>query len=129
MRSVLLALVLVVVVCLTQSVAIRLPPPRQRAIRRQQSSASAPIATACPTGQAIRSSTDVGSDEAAFIERRIQASQDGWTKWLSNSKGPNLDAADGISGGVSAYTSNTSNLPRVAIAMSGGGLRAMVSTI
>lgn len=68
-------------------------------------------------------SQEINSQEADYIERHRKARQDDWTEWLSSaSPGPNLN----ISGGVQNYTSTLSNIPKVGIAVSGGGYRAML---
>ncbi|CAO1618433.1 unnamed protein product [Sympodiomycopsis kandeliae] len=69
------------------------------------------------------SSQQLGADEADYINRHRQAKKDDWSQWLSSaSPGPNLN----IPGGVDNYTNTESNLPRVGIAVSGGGYRAML---
>jgi hypothetical protein len=76
----------------------------------------------------VRDSTAIGQQEAEYISQHRVATQQAWTDWLTSAQGADLDTKSGIPGGVAAYTKNTSNLPRVAIALSGGGLKAMVSS-
>jgi hypothetical protein len=96
-------------------------------MEKRQQNISAPSASSCPAGQTIRIGTAINQKEADYVRGHTEATQKLWAEWLSSSKGPNLDTADGIRGGVAAYTGNISNLPRVGIALSGGGLRATVS--
>lgn len=64
-----------------------------------------------------------GAEESDYINRHRQARKDDWNTWLSSaSPGPNLN----IAGGVQNYTNTDSNIPRVGIAVSGGGYRAML---
>lgn len=87
-----------------------------------------PAAPSNPPGGGVQyvrdaSSQQLGSDEANYINRHRQARQDDWNTWLSSaSPGPNLN----IQGGVQNYTNTLSNIPRTAIAVSGGGYRAML---
>ncbi|CAO1627995.1 unnamed protein product [Parajaminaea phylloscopi] len=68
-------------------------------------------------------SNEINSREADYINRHRQSVQSSWTQWLSSaSPGPNLN----IPGGVDNYTRTVDNLPRVGIAVSGGGYRAML---
>jgi len=70
----------------------------------------------------------VSSNESDYINRHRTSVQDAWRSWLSSSNpGPGLDGSNGIAGGVQNYTSDVNNLPKVGIALSGGGYRAMVS--
>lgn len=74
----------------------------------------------------IRNATsqEINSQEADYIQRHRSAKQSSWKSWLSSaSPGPNLNS---ISGGVENYTNTISNIPRVGIAVSGGGYRAMM---
>ena len=93
----------------------------------------APSFGTCPTASGnvgfIRNASNhaVGNEEAAYIDKHRTATQATWQTWLSSNPGPNLNGANGIPGGVQNYTSNVDNLPRVGIALSGGGYRAMVS--
>lgn len=69
----------------------------------------------------------VSSNETDYVNRHRASVQNAWTTWLSSSNpGPGLNGTGGIPGGVANYTSNVDNLPRVGIALSGGGYRAMV---
>ncbi|UZJ55172.1 hypothetical protein CBS101457_004492 [Exobasidium rhododendri] len=69
----------------------------------------------------------ISSNESDYVTRHRTAVQTAWQTWLSSSNpGPGLDGADGIPGGVANYTSTLSNLPKVGIAVSGGGYRAML---
>ncbi|GAK62946.1 lysophospholipase Plb2 [Moesziomyces antarcticus] len=64
----------------------------------------------------------LNADEANYISRRRTESQQAWKTWLEDSA--KLDSA--LPGGASNYTSDTDRLPRLAFALSGGGLRAML---
>jgi lysophospholipase len=78
----------------------------------------------------IRSTIDnaVSPNETDYINRHLQATQQSWSEWLSNAApGPNLNTDQGIAGGVTNYTSDLSRLPRIGIALSGGGYRAMIN--
>lgn len=69
-------------------------------------------------------SQEINAQEADYIQRHRTSMQSSWRSWLSsNSPGPNLNS---IPGGVENYTNTISNLPRVGIAVSGGGYRAML---
>lgn len=69
------------------------------------------------------SSNEINSRESAYIVKHRQAKQVDWKNWLSSaSPGPDLS----IPGGVENYTNTISNIPRVGIAVSGGGYRAML---
>lgn len=93
----------------------------------------APSFGTCPTANGnvglIRNSSNhaVSNQEAAYVNQHRTGTQSTWQTWLSSNPGPNLNGANGIPGGVQNYTSNVANLPRVGIALSGGGYRAMVS--
>lgn len=67
------------------------------------------------------SSQALGAGEASYVQRHQTQSQAAWQSWLSANN--TLD----IAGGVQNYTSDLSRLPRVGLALSGGGYRAMVS--
>jgi lysophospholipase len=69
----------------------------------------------------------ISANETDYITRHRTAVQGAWATWLSSSPGPNLNGTDGISGGVTNYTNTLANLPKVGLAVSGGGYRAMVS--
>lgn len=96
----------------------------------------APSMEACPSIDAtttgatngfIRDASDgtISPQEADYVQRHLQATQQAWEDFLkSSSPGPNLDGA--LPGGAANYTSDISRLPRVGIALSGGGYRAMV---
>ena len=72
----------------------------------------------------------VSANESDYVDRHRRATQEAWRTWLSSSNpGPNLDGEGGIAGGVQNYTSSLENLPKVGIALSGGGYRAMVSRV
>ncbi|CEH18904.1 lysophospholipase plb1 [Ceraceosorus bombacis] len=72
-------------------------------------------------------SNALSSGEQDYINRKRSNSQQGWQQWLSSTgAGPDLDGANGIPGGVANYTSAQDRLPRVGIALSGGGYRAMI---
>ncbi|KDN46144.1 putative lysophospholipase [Tilletiaria anomala UBC 951] len=77
------------------------------------------------SGQLRNASTrTLNPDEANYIAQHRAAKQADWTSWLSQSQ-VGLDAA--VPGGFSNYTGgNASRVPRIAIATSGGGLRAML---
>jgi lysophospholipase len=92
-------------------------------------SSYAPTSTACPTGPLVRTSTAINPDESEYIQKHQKSNQLAWVNWLSSSKGPNLDAEGGFQGDLASYLSDVNNLPKVAIAMSGGGLRAQVSKL
>lgn len=87
----------------------------------------------CPTASGtegfIRNASNhaVSNEEAAYIAKHRTATQETWRTWLSSTTGPNLDGTNGIPGGVQNYTNTLDNLPKVGIALSGGGYRAMVS--
>lgn len=68
-------------------------------------------------------SNQVNAQEADYVNRHRQSVQASWNQWLSSaSPGPNLN----IAGGVQNYTNRVEDLPRVGIAVSGGGYRAML---
>lgn len=76
----------------------------------------------CPS-QLVRTanaSVSVAPREAAYIAARRAASADAWRAYLSNS----AVSSAGID--INAFLANTSNLPNVGIAVSGGGFRAML---
>lgn len=93
----------------------------------------APSFGTCPTANGsegfIRDARNhaVSNQEADYVSRHRSGTQQAWQTWLSSNPGPNLDGTNGIPGGVQNYTSTLSNLPKVGIALSGGGYRAMVS--
>lgn len=81
-----------------------------------------------PTNEAdgpghIRDARDhtISANETDYINRHRMGQQTNWMNWLQNTA--KLD----IPGGVQNYTNTLDNLPRVGIALSGGGYRAMVS--
>lgn len=94
--------------------------------RANPSGSYGPDNVACPPIPAggvgyIRPANNVMSNEEAdYVRRHRQNSQQGWRNWLQPK---NLD----IPGGLDSYTSNLTNLPKVGFALSGGGYRAMVS--
>lgn len=105
--------------------------PLMLAARSNPNGEYAPSMVACPTSNGnpgfIRDSRNnaVNSQEADYIQRHRAASQQGWQDWLSSSNpGPALDSA--LPGGVSNYTSDVTRLPKVGLALSGGGYRAMI---
>ncbi|PWN33452.1 putative lysophospholipase, partial [Meira miltonrushii] len=92
-----------------------------------------PSQAACPATQNgntgfIRSTQTnaLSSNETDYIQRHKQSTQQAWSEWLSSSNpGPNLNGD--LPGGAQNYTSDLSRLPRVGIALSGGGYRAMIN--
>lgn len=105
--------------------------PLMLAARSNPNGEYTPSMVACPTSNGnpgfIRDSRNnaVNSQEADYIQRHRAASQQGWQDWLSSSNpGPALDSA--LPGGVSNYTSDVTRLPKVGLALSGGGYRAMI---
>lgn len=92
----------------------------------------APSYGTCPTANGARGfirdarNNVINPTEADYVNRHRTATQQAWRTWLSSNPGPNLDGANGIPGGVQNYTNTISNLPRVGIALSGGGYRAMI---
>ena len=93
----------------------------------------APSFGTCPTANGtvgfIRNASNhaVSNQEAAYVDRHRTGTQATWQTWLSSNPGPDLDGTNGIPGGVQNYTNTIGNLPKVGIALSGGGYRAMVS--
>lgn len=121
--------------------ALALRAVAQIAARANPSGGYAPSRSACPavvssdrqsayTGF-IRSAqgNTLSPNETDYVRRHQQATQQAWTDWLSSSDpGPGLNGGNnGIPGGVQNYTSDLSRLPRVGIALSGGGYRAMIN--
>lgn len=97
--------------------------------RSNPTGAYAPSLAACPSvASLIRSAQSevLCSNETDYIQRHQSATQQAWTDWLrASNPGPNLDGV--LPGGAQTYTSNLDALPRVGVALSGGGYRAMVS--
>lgn len=130
MRVIIIGIALQVLALGCCVVAISLPGTSSIRKRQANTGFYTPTTTACPSGGLVRDTiTTISQEEADYIQKHLEATQSNWTSWLSSSNGPNLDADGGISGGVKAYTSNVKNLPRVAISLSGGGLRAMVRVV
>lgn len=93
----------------------------------------APSQANCPATQNgntgfIRNSQSntISPNETEYIQKHRQATQQAWSQWLSSvNPGPNLNGS--LPGGVQNYTSNLDRLPRIGIALSGGGYRAMIN--
>lgn len=92
-----------------------------------------PSQAACPatqngnTGFIRNSQTNaLSTNETDYIQKHKQTTQQAWSEWLSSSNpGPNLNAS--LPGGTQNYTSDINRLPRIGIALSGGGYRAMIN--
>ncbi len=69
----------------------------------------------------------LNDQERAYVQAHRQRVQADWTSWLSQSIVGLDGGSGGLSGGISNYTSDLSRVPRLGIATSGGGYRAMVS--
>ncbi|KAF9517695.1 hypothetical protein BS47DRAFT_1359473 [Hydnum rufescens UP504] len=82
----------------------------------------APSNSTCPPVlvRTINSSNPLSPDETAFVTGRRNNAVAAWQSYLTNSA-LNLTGFN-----TSAFLQNTSNLPNVAIAVSGGGYRAML---
>ena len=85
-----------------------------------------PAASAQQSPGLIRNATSkqLNQDEQDYINKHRQARQADWRTWLTDKA--KLDGNGGIPGGVQNYTNSLENLPRIAFALSGGGLRAML---
>lgn len=98
---------------------------------KRASDSYAPIKVDCPpqpdtNGPGfIRDASDqsINPQESQYIQSHRQNKQADWNNWLKNA---GIGEAD-IPGGFDNYTSDLSRLPRVGLALSGGGYRAMVS--
>ncbi|KAI9007121.1 lysophospholipase catalytic domain-containing protein [Gaertneriomyces semiglobifer] len=73
----------------------------------------APSFVDCPSGAIIRTGDVVGPDEQAWVSAREQATNSSWTDYLSRINLSNVTFMD-------------NRPPKVAIAVSGGGFRAML---
>ncbi|WFD33432.1 lysophospholipase [Malassezia cuniculi] len=73
----------------------------------------------------IRNASDnkIVQSEQEWINKRHNVTHSRWADWL---KQVGLDSNGGLPGGVDAYLSNKTQFPRVGIAISGGGYRAML---
>ncbi|KAJ3017826.1 hypothetical protein HKX48_003360 [Thoreauomyces humboldtii] len=75
------------------------------------SSSYAPTRGTCPSGSLIRTGTGISQAETYFVDRRKRVVKDKWLAYLKAN-----DVAPG-----------TSTPPRIAVAVSGGGYRAMIN--
>lgn len=101
----------------------QLPRLRDVAPSTAPSGNYAPTNSTCPPGALIRtinSTNPLSPDEAAFVAGRRGNAVAAWQSYLTNSA-LNLTGFN-----VTSFLQNTSNLPNVAIAVSGGGYRAML---
>lgn len=73
----------------------------------------------------IRNASDnsIVQSETDFISRRHKVTHSKWANWL---KKVGLDGDGGLPGGVDEYLKKKEQFPRVGIAISGGGYRAML---
>jgi len=71
------------------------------------------------------SNQSLNPQEIEYINAHRQSRQADWNTWLKRAGIPESD----IPGGFDNFTSDASRLPRVGLALSGGGYRAMVSFI
>ncbi|EST06347.1 Lysophospholipase, catalytic domain protein [Kalmanozyma brasiliensis GHG001] len=103
---------------------------QQLARRASPSGSFSPANMPCPNRTAEQTvgfirpagTKQLSTGESEYISRRRSGTQSDWATWLRDSA--KLDSA--LPGGVSNYTSDTSRLPRLGFALSGGGLRAML---
>lgn len=114
-------------------IAARMRTDAERAFTRRWSPTKtyAPAKVPCPAlpggdnyvGYIRNASNDaIGPQEQDYLKRHRAATADGWKAWL---KQAGLDGNGGLPGGVDQYVSN-GNQPKVGIAISGGGYRAML---
>ncbi|TLD08366.1 uncharacterized protein PgNI_07715 [Pyricularia grisea] len=98
---------------------------QRRALPDSPSGGYAPVSESCSSQQpTVRSAeSGVGSDEAAWLVNRRKNTVKPMSDFLSRANIQDFDAADYIS----KHQGNMSELPNIAIAISGGGYRALLN--
>ncbi|CAG8971418.1 hypothetical protein HYALB_00002000 [Hymenoscyphus albidus] len=95
-----------------------------RALPNSPSGGYAPAAVDCPsTRPTIRAAGSLSPSEAAWLQTRRPATVDPMISWLTRMNISGFDAAAYIN----RVKGNTSQLPNIGIAASGGGYRAMLN--
>jgi lysophospholipase len=92
-------------------------PAARRALSNSPSGGYAPQKVSCPTGSLIRNARNISDGEQDFIEKRHEVTDAALKDFLGRANMTNFD----VDSFISSYS------PKIALAFSGGGYRAMLS--